>query len=642
MTKVLSQKNRTGVLTTPLGTDTLVLTRFDAQEALSELFEYRIEALSEDPDLDFNKAIGLPCTVTIESYKGEKRNFNGILTEAQWIGVRDRYYGYRLVLRPWLYLLSHTSDCRIFEKKKVPDIIMKVFQDRGFTDVQSLKDASSYPELDYCVQYRETDLNFVLRLMEKEGIYYYFKHEQAKHTLVLADSTSSHDDVPNHGTIPYLPPSGKFVPRTQRIEHWMTARRFRTGKFEFNDYNYEKPTANMIGGAQARQSYAHSDMEIYEYPGNYKEPSDAERYARIALQAEQAQDNRRQGGGDAPSLFPGGLTKLEKHPSDSQNSRYLIVRAVHSFAEQAYISGTGGGASYSGQYEFLPYDSPFRAPIVTPKPRIYGVQTAVVVDKQAHGRVDQSSEEIEVEQLSEIYVSFYWDRRKHDEKRSCKLRCAQKWAGKNWGGQFIPRIGMEVIVEFLDGDPDRPIVVGCLYNQDNQPPYDLPGQKNVSGMKSDSTKGHGGYNELNFDDSKKSEKVTFHAEKDHAKIVKHAETTEIGETFEVPLGSPSREVTIKNGDDKLTVKSGDHNVEVSTGNQKIKINLTQKTDVGVQIEIICGPGPQSKITMNPAEIKLEAMMITLDAQILLKLHGTMVQMQGDAMTQIQGGIVMIN
>jgi type VI secretion system secreted protein VgrG len=488
--------------------------------------------------------------------------------------------------------------------------------------------------LDYCVQYRETDFNFLSRLMEKEGIYYYFEHSGGDHTLVMVNEKASLSPVPKHATIPLRPSMGSFVPQEQRIEDWTAGRRFRTGKFALNDYNYEKPNTQMLGKAQATAKYEHGDLEIYNYPGVYKEPSVGERYAKIVLEAEQAVDNRRHASGEAISLFPGGLTTLTDHPTASQNIEYLIVRAMHSLIDQSYRSGTGNsGTRLSSQFEFQPSAQPFRAPLTTPKPRIYGIQTAKVVTKDEGG-----SEEIDVEQLSEIYVRFYWDRKQHKTKRSCKIRVAQVWSGKKWGGQFIPRVGMEAVVEFLEGDPDQPLCTGCVYNDEYKPPYDLPGKKNIAGIKSDSTKGSGGYNELNFDDTKNSEKITFHAEKDHSKTVKHAETTEIGETFEVPLGSPSREVTVKKGDDKLTVKSGDHNLEVSSGNQKIKIALTQKTDVGVQIEIICG---DSKITMNPAQIKLEALMIELDAQVLLKLHGSMVQLQGDAMTQVSGGIVMI-
>ena len=610
----LTQDRRIGQFNTPLGKDVLVLVRYDGTEGLSELFEYRIEALSEQKDIDFDKAMGQPCTLKFQTY-GQEREFNGILVEAQALGVKNDYYSYRVVLRPWLWLLSHTTDCRIFQDKKAPEIIKEVFKDRGFTDFDSkLTDEGSYPKLEYCVQYRETDLNFVTRLMEKEGIYYFFKHSGGKHTLVLADSKTSHQPVPGRAKMPFHPPSGEFARKEERIYEWISERRFRTGKIELNDYNYLKPNANMLSDANASERYTRSDMEFYDYPGKYKEKSIGDRYARIQLEAEQALDHRCLGNGDAMSLFPGGLTQLERHPNDSQNKEYLVVRAAHSYAAEQYRSGAGGSAEeiYFGNYEFLPRDQQFRAPIVTPKPLIHGIQTAKVVTKEEGG-----SEEIEVEELTEIYVWFYWDRKKHKEKRSCKLRCAQVWSGKKWGGQFIPRVGMEAVVEFLEGDPDRPLVVGTVYNDDNKPPYVLPDKKTIAGIKSDSTKGGNGYNEWNFEDKKGSEKITVHAEKDLDTTVRHAETRTIGETFEIPKGSPSRETTLKMGDDKLTISTGDQNVSIPLG--------SQKTDALIQImdSVIA-----SSVTITSASISITAPMISLSAMSVINLTAPIINLNG--------------
>jgi len=629
----LKQEGRIAELTTPLGKDELVLARFDGTEGLSELFEYRIEALSEKADINFDQAVGQQCSVKVKLY-GQERQFNGILVEAQWLGVRENYYLYRLVLRPWLWLLSHATDCRIFQEMKVPDILKEVFDRWGFTDVET-KLTGSYPKREYCVQYRETDLNFVSRIMEKEGIYYYFKHSGGKHTLVLADSKSSHQAVPGLSKIPFLPTSGEYTRKEQRLYELTSERRFRTGKVSLNDYDYEKPNSNLMCDANGSESYTKSNMEAYDYPGNFTEKSVGERYAKIQLESEQALDHRRHGNGDAFCLFSGGLTTLERHPSDAHNIEYLVVRTSHSLVAEHYYSGAGVGPSeeiYYGHYEFQPSSRPYRAPICTPKPLIHGIQTAKVVTK------DGGSEEIEVEKLTEIYVRFYWDRKK---KRSCKVRCAQVWSGKKWGGQFIPRVGMEAVVEFLEGDPDRPLVVGCVYNDEYKPPFELPGKKNIAGLKTDSTKnGGGGYNELSFDDTKKSEKIVMHGEKDHEVTIKHAETWDIGETFETPMGSPSRKTTIQKGYDKLDIQKGDQNIEIGTGNQSVKIKMTQKTDVGmtietkagIQIEIKVG---DSKITINPMQIKLEATMIDIKAKALL-------QLEGQAMTMLKGGIVMIN
>jgi type VI secretion system secreted protein VgrG len=605
----LSQDKRIGQLSTPLGKDVLVLVRFDGTEGLSELFEFRVEALSERADIDFDEVIGQQCSLKFATY-GQQREFNGILVEAQWLGVSSDHYSYRIILRPWLWLLSHTTDCRIFSNKKVPDIIKEVFQDRGFTDFEfHLSDEGSYPQWEYCVQYRETDLNFVTRLMEKEGIYYFFRHDGGKHTLILADSKSAHQPVPGRMKTPFIPVAtgpGTARPQKHHIYEWVSERRFQTGKVELKDYNYQKPNVQMLSDAKASERYTHSDLELYDYPGNYKEQSVGERYAKIQLESEQARDHRRHGNGDAMSLFPGGLTTLEKHPSDAQNVEYLTVRAAHSFVDEMYRTGGHKPATetYYGSYEFLPSDRRFRAPIVTPKPRIYGIQTAKVVTKN-----DGSSEEIDVEGLSEIYVRFHWDRKK---KRSCKLRVAQVWSGKGWGGQFIPRVGMEVVVEFLEGDPDRPLVVGTVYNEECKPPYPLPGNKTMAGTKSNSTPGGGGFNEFVFEDKKSSENIRMHAQKDYnvtiehdmcqhvfndrSRDVKQNETVKIGANQTLTIDGHRTE-TVNSGE-TVTVNGG--RTHTVNGVQSTTISLAETHTVGAaRMHTV---GAAEAITVGAAQI----------------------------------------
>jgi type VI secretion system secreted protein VgrG len=598
MGQVLTQDTRICELTTPLGKDVLVFVSLEATEGLSELFEYHIECLSEEADIDFDKAIGQQCTLKIKMY-GKERQFSGILVEARWLGSKDTYYSYRILLRPWLWLLSRTSDCRIFQDKKASDIIQEVFKERGFNDVEfKLTEDSSNPKLEYCVQYRETDLNFISRLMEQHGIYYFFKHESGKHTLVLADSRSSHSAIDGLASIPYVALTGSDRRKEQLIHNWSAQRRFRSGKIELNDYNYQKPNAQMVSDAKGSEHYTLSEMEIYDYPGKYKEKSDGERYAKIRLQSEQAVDHRRNGNGEAVNLFPGGLTKLERHWQDSQNIEYLVVRATHSFAREAYRSGSDGGGrdTYFGAYEFLPSNQPFRAPIVTSKPLINGIQTAKVVTKD-----EESSEEIDVESLGEIYVRFFWDRKK---KRSCRLRVAQVWSGKRWGGQIIPRVGQEVVVEFLEGDPDRPLIIGTVYNDEYKLPYDLPAKKTVGGLKSDSTKGGGGYNEWNFEDKKGSEQIGVHAEKDLNVVVLNAETRTIGENL---AAGTARQTTLKHGDDKLDIEMGGQHISIAM-DQSVTAGLTISISATVQIELSVGA---SMITLTPANIAIEAPTISI-------------------------------
>lgn len=610
----LVQAQRVAILKTPLGEDTLVLVRFDGQEGLGQLFEFRIDALSTDQDIDLDGAIGRNCSVTYKTF-GVQRFFNGVLVEARWLGPRDSNFGYRLVLRPWFWLLSRTSDCRIFENKTVVDIIKTVFSDRGFHDFRDAT-TESYQQIEYCVQYRETDIDFVSRLMEQYGIYYFFEHTEDKHTLVMADSKSSHQRVPELGTLDFIALAGADRHPRQHVSEWVADRRFRTGKIELKDYDYQKPNAKLLADANGSAQYTHADMELYDYPGRYKEQQDGNSFAKVQLEAEQAQDHRRLGFGDAASLFPGGLTELQNQIKPSENMEYLVLGASHHIAVEGYRSGgvTGGDQAYQGSYEFLPSDQPFRMPLSTPKPFVHGPQTAKVVGK--------SGEEIDVDEYGRILVQFYWDRKK---MQSCRVRIAQVWSGKQWGGVYIPRIDMEVVVVFVEGDPDRPLVTGTVYNGNNKVPYDLPDNKTVAGWKSDSSKGHGGYNELIFEDKKKSEKIGIHAQKDLNIVVLNKETREIGKDFLPPMGAPSRETTLKNGDDSLKIEMGDQTIDIDLGSQAITVMQKATRDAKL---MIADSVIMSSVSITPASISITAPVINLTAATAINLTAPTITLTG--------------
>jgi type VI secretion system secreted protein VgrG len=617
MTLSLTQDNRISSLECRLGKDVLVAVRFDGTEGVSELFEYTIEALSEKSDIDFDKAIGTHCAIIFKTHEKPERVFNGVLVAAQGIGGEADLYNYRLVLRPWLWLLSQTSDCRIFEHETAPDIIKKVFTDRGFSDFRD-STTGDFPELEYCVQYRETDLAFVARLMEQHGIYYFFEHAKDKHVLVLANAKSSHRRVPGHGEVPVFLAERQDRRDQEHLFRWSSKRSFRSGKVALTDYDYLQPDANMKGDAEASANYTKSKMEIFDYPGKYKKPKDGETYAKVRLQAEQAADHRRHAEGDAVSLFPGGLVKLAKHPQGSENKEYLILAATHSYMSEAYYSGMGGGeARYFGTYELLPSDINYRAPLTTPRPIVYGPQTAKVVGKEG--------EEIDVDDHGRILVRFFWDRK---QKQSCRVRVAQVWAGSGWGGQVIPRIGQEVIVEFLEGDPDRPLVTGTVFNGNNKYPFEMPANKTQSGLKSASTKGQAGYNEFMFEDKKGSEKIRMHAEKDHEVVIRHAETTEIGENF----GSgTSRKTTLKKGTDELWIERGNQKVDIK-GKQDIDVLETISMTAKQKITLTVGA---STITLEPAQITINAPLVNVQSTMKTDISGGMT-------INMAAGIIKIN
>jgi len=614
MDSMLMQESRKARLKTPLGDNALVITRFDGHEGISELFEYRIEAHSKD-EVNYDAILGRPCTVTLEEH-GKQRHFNGVAVEAQWLGMLHELHTHRIVLRPWLWLCSRTSDCRFFLEKNAPDIIEEVFRDRRF-DAYQLSLSENHPKREYCVQYRETDFAFVSRLMEHEGIFYYFEHTADKHTLVLADSMSTLKPVPEFGTIPYIAAGNVERRDRQHIYNVVSQRRFRTGKVELNEYNELQPNSDQKANKSGTARYERSQMEFYDYPGKYKQRSEGEHYAKVVLEAEQALDGRRHTSGNAVCLFPGGLTTLKDHPKQSENINYLVVRASHQYVAEHYRSGIGlqEEEEYLGQFEFLPNtdNKVFRAPIVTPKPLIHGIQTARVVGAKG--------EEIDVDEHGRIKVEFFWDRKK---KQSCRIRVAEMWAGKKWGWQFIPRIGMEVVVEFLEGDPDRPLVVGSVYNGEYKHPYDMPGDKTQSGVKSDSTKGGNGYNELRFEDKKSAEKITVHAQKDYDLTILDTETREIGQQFTGKTAGPnSRKTTLLQGDDDLTIASGNQSVRIAM-NRTSTVGMSENNTIGMSQTNMIGVSQTNTIGVSQTTMVGTTVTIIANTGITLVSGGSTV------------------
>jgi type VI secretion system secreted protein VgrG len=601
----LIQEGRIAVLSTPLGKDRLAITALEATEGLSELFEFRIEAVSDDANIDFDRLLGCESTIALSLLERPKRFFSGVVAEAQATGSFEDLFVYRLVLRPALWLLTRTTNCRIFHNKTALEIVTDVLGERDVSMEKATK--RSYPKLDYCVQYRETDFDFVSRLMEQHGIYYYFKHSDGAHTLVLADSRSSHEPIAGGASIAFANALAGLTRQEQSLFSWSSERRFRTGKIELRDYAFRESGANLKTNAQGSERYAKATTyEYYDYPGKYENTGNGRLYADARLEAEQAIDYRRYASGDAANLFPGGLAKLERHPTDAENKQYLVVRCAHHFVDQVYRSSAalGGGQPYHGNYELQPADRVFRAPIVTPRPLVHGPQTAKVV---ARGK-DADGEEIDTDPdgYGMIKVRFHWDR---EDKRSCWMRVAQLWSGPGWGAQFIPRIGMEVVVEFLEGDPDRPIVVGAVYNSGNKLPYRLPENNTQSGIKSDSSKGHGGYNELMFEDKKNSEKIRMHAEKDHEVVIRNSESIEIGENFSG--GGFSRKTTLKNGGDELTLQSGSRSATIHGGKDTTTVDQSIKIEsLGDTITLTTGA---SSIKLSPSKIEISSTAIALSA-----------------------------
>ncbi len=633
MTVLPRQGKRAAVLTTTKEADYLVVSRFDGSEAVSELFEYRVEALSMKEDIDFDELLGKHMTLTLNSINGVQRRFDGILTETQWLGMRDHFYAYRLVLRPWFWLLAHRSDCFIFHDSTVQDIVNAVFGRHGFSDFED-RTGGSYPKLEYCVQYRESDMAFVARLLEEFGIGYFFEHKEGSHKLILVDDNSKFETAPG-GSRPYRPLEGQDRRMEECFDRWIPERRFTSGRVTMRDYNFKTPNAQMQADYSGLGSYEHADQEVYDYPGRYEKQPDGKSAASWRLQAEEALDKRCMATGNCVTLAPGHTVTLTDHPVPSYDTEYVLLRARHSFVSQSYRSGSGAGGeeSYDGQYELLASDIPFRPPLTTRKPLIHGPQTALVVSP--------SGEEIDCDEYGRILVRFFWDRK---GDHSIRCRVSQNWASAKWGGMVIPRVGMEVIVEFLDGDPDRPLVTGCVYNANNMPPNVLPAHKTRSVFMSSTHRGSG-FNEIRFEDESGEEEIWVHAQKYMNTVVESQETHAVGASRDTTIGASDSEtvggekdVTVGSNfreaigasyhltvgsdraqnigkDDSLSVGGGS-SIDVARA-QHVHVGASYYLKAGTAIVIeagatMCLQAGGSYITLSPAGIQIEGPMVRIN------------------------------
>jgi len=508
-------------ITTPLGDDALLFDRMDGTEELGRLFRYEIELLARE-DVTFEDLLGQAVTVTMELPEGGERHFHGHVTRLAHLGRKEKYWRYRATVSPWLWFLTRTSNCRIFQGMTVPDMIQEVFGDHGFSDVDNQL-TESYREWEYCVQYRETDFNFVSRMMEQEGIYYYFRHEDEAHTLVLCDHLTAHDTVRGFEAVPWVP-TGEHAPEeTGGITRWALWETVQPGEFVLTDYDHLEPGSDLEVRSNRSRDHGHADYQMFDYPGEYVTTEEGERYAVVRLEEHQTGFRQTDAAGNAPGLATGCIFTLEEFPRDDQNEEHLIVSASYQLANPARDAAGGeAGPTFEMQFRAIRSDQRFVPARSTKKPAVQGPQTAIVTGP--------SGEEIHTDEHGRVKVQFHWDRvGQNDENTTCWIRVSQIWAGREWGAIQLPRIGQEVIVEFLEGDPDRPIVTGRVYNGEKAPPFALPDDKTRSGILSRASKGGGAanFNQLRFEDSIGSEEVQLHAEKDFETVVENDQTIHI-------------------------------------------------------------------------------------------------------------------
>lgn len=565
----LKQDSRLVQITSPLGDNVLHLQKMHGHDELGRLFEYELDLISENPAIDLDKVLGKPMTVTLALHDGSKRYFHGIVARFGQTAGNGQFSGYRATLRPWFWLLSRSSDCRIFQNKTAPDIIKEIFRDHGFSDFEESL-SGNYRTWEYSVQYRETSFDFVSRLMEQEGIYYYFRHEKDKHVLVLSDAYGSHHPVSGYATVPYYPPTEQQRER-DHIYDWHIAREVQSGSLALNDYDFQRPSARLEVRSVVPRQHAQAEHKLYDYPGEYVQSSEGEHYARARIEALHTQFERVELRGKARGLGSGHLFKLSGYPRDDQNREYLIVSSRYRIANDPYESdGMLDEVQFESALSCIESRQAYRSLPLTPKPIVQGPQTAKIVGP--------SGEEIWTDQYGRVKVHFYWDRHdKSDENSSCWMRVSQSWAGKSWGTIHIPRIGQEVIVSFLEGDPDRPIITGRVYNAEQTVPYALPDQKVVSGAKSQTHKGQG-YNELSMDDTAGKEKITIHAQFDMNTTVEHDQTDIVH----------NNRTTTVDVDDKLTVSNN--------RTMDIAVNLSEST--GANYTESVGGNSDTSITGN--------------------------------------------
>ena len=631
--------NRTFTAHSTLG-DELEFRSLEGSEQISRLFEYRVRLLSKDSSISAKSLLGKDMTIeidlTTEIDGGDKRYLSGQITQFTYVGRDGNFSLFEAILRPWLWHATRRSDFKIFQFKKVPDIIKEVLGPYGFVIEDRL--TGTYRTWDYMVQYGETDFNFVSRLMELEGAYYYFEHENGSHKLVLGDDIGSHGPVlTGPTTIPfYSGDRAAHVHDQDFIDGWTFAEDIASGHFAADDYDFEKPRAYLETKQQQPAGHTEDSRELYDWPGGYTDVNDGENYARVRIEQQKAEREVAQGEGNARNIAPGYLFTLSKYTRSDQNKEYLIESAYYRFEENVRRSDGGGGSggsnrggldsptSYRISFTVVPKTTAYRSQRVTPKPHTTGPQTAVITGP--------AGEEIYTDKYGRVKVQFHWDRYgKKDENSSCWIRVSQTWAGSNYGSMHIPRIGQEVIVDFLNGDPDYPIITGRVYNAMQMPPWSLPDNKTQSGIKTRSSMGGepgagmkaggGDANALRFEDKKGAEQLWLHAQKDQLTEVEndedkwvgndrrkvvdrdefntiHRDRTEIVDRNEKinVHGWRTEEVDL---DEKITIhKNRTEKVDLS---EKITIGVNRTESVGVNEKVKIGVNQSLKVGSNKQE-----------------------------------------
>jgi type VI secretion system secreted protein VgrG len=619
----------------------LLLAGFTAREAISELFEIKVQLFSSDGSIDPIAVLRKPATVTVVLATGEIRYFNGVFRDFAQGGFDERshLYTYRASIVPLLSFLSLGWNCKIFQNMAVPDIVQNVLKAGGVTDI-GLSLNGTYAPREYCVQYRESNLNFISRLLEEEGIAYYFVHSESGHKLILSDSTPSapqttDEQVCYSATAPEGTPTQSTVWSLSRTDQVFTP------KVALTDYYFETPSLSLLDQTQTINKNTGSE-ERFDYPGGYRTCGEGTRYGKLRIEELETPAMLAHGESNCAGFCSGFQFTLSDHYRQEMNQAYLLLSVVHKAAIPNYVASQNDEFSYENRYEAIPLKVNFRPPRVTPKPVVAGSQTAVVVGP--------SGEEIYVDKYGRVKVQFFWDRDgKKDENSSCWIRVSQIWAGKNWGWVTLPRIGQEVVVDFLEGNPDSPLIVGRIYNAEQMPPYTLPDCSTQAGVKTRSSKGGSASNanEIRFEDLAGSEDLFVHAEKDMHTEVEHDDSQLVQHDRTIQVDGKHTEtikqdttITITEGNLSLTLDQGNQSTKVSIGDQSTKVSAGSASHEAMQqIELKVG---QSSILLTQQGVTIKGLMISIQGTVQLEAKAPMTTVNADALLTLKGGITMIN
>lgn len=657
-----TQDNRLLKMTTPLGRDALLIESFTVSERVSDPFEIEIEALTEaGTAIDPKQLLGKSVTVTValDMETEAVRHFNGIVREFHFGAQSERFQGYRLSVVPSLWLLSLSQNFRVFEKMSVPDILSSIFGQYRIS--YSLRLNRAYTLWDMCTQYKESDLHFVSRLMEHEGIFYFFEHSEGAHKLILADSPQALQTCPQQESFNYAPEVGTGA--QDWVSDWVFAHQLRSGSYRLWDWHMENASRFEATDRTADPVAGNPDYKVSDFTGQFthqfnaingssKVPGEKAILTKLRMEEVETENPLYRGSGTLRALSSGQRFNLQ---GLTVQGEFAVTSAEHRGVQHPpYLYGAfETPLSYNTVVACIKHGTVYRPVRKHRKPVVQGPQTAIVTDRpDKYGRVR---------------VKYHWG---DPQSPSAWVRVVQKWAGPTYGALFIPRPDHEVVVEFIDGDPDQPIITGCVYSATNMPPYSLPDDYTQSGIKTRSVASQDGgaeeFNELRFEDKQGSEDIYFHAQKDFHRVVENDDDLKVGHDQTIEIKNSRTEV-VKDGDEKVTiekgkreifvdmgndlhqVKQGNRDAKIDMGNDSIKIamgNHIRKIDLGKSeteamqsIELKVG---QSSIKIDQTGVTIKGMMITCDATVKMEQKAVLHKTSGTAMVQIQGGITMIN